>query len=160
MKKCSSWCHNKNLGLLLLRIAVGVTFLVHGIGKLSNMTGTIAFFDQIGFGPFWAWVTALVETIAGAAVILGLWSCLSGGLLAIIMLVVIIGVKWGNPFTGGPGAYELDFVLLFASLALASMGGGKFALTGRCCKGNSQGCVCNKEGCSTCSTDTPATPTP
>lgn len=146
MKMC---CYkNKSLGLLVLRLFVGGIFLVHGIQKLMNMDGTIAFFGQIGLNSFWAWVVALVETLGGAVLVLGLFVQYASALLSIVLLVAIIMVKYkfgGPTLLGKFAAGEVDLALLGANLALVCSGGGRYAL--------SKWCKCHKEGgaCKVCS---------
>lgn len=130
---------NQNLGIFLLRLGVGVTFLVHGIGKLSNMEGTIMFFQQIGLGSSLAWLVALIETIGGAMLILGVWTSIPAILLAIVMIGAITTVKWGNPFLGG---YELDFVLLMSLLSIAFLGSGKYSSVKSHLCSNCKNCSC------------------
>ncbi len=157
MQKMLGYVKNQNLGILFLRIALGVPFIVHGIAKLSSMDATVGFFTQIGFGSFSAWLVALVETIAGLAIVLGFMTEVAGILLAIVMLVAGIWVKMHLlkagflPSMTAPG-YELDFILFFAALAAAFIGSGKWAVPSpwKCkCDG---GC-----DCSTCNVCTPKT---
>jgi putative oxidoreductase len=131
---------NANLGLLLLRVAVGIVFMAHGIAKLSNMTGTIAFFDSLGLGATMAWVVALIETIGGAMLILGLWTLIPSLLLVAVMIGAMTTAKWGKPFMGG---YEFDFTLLMTLLAIAGLGSGKYALTKSSACGSCNDCDCS-----------------
>lgn len=127
---------NGKLGLFVLRLTLGSIFLAHGIGKLSNMEGTIAFFGSIGFSAFAAWVVALVETIGGAAVILGIATQFATSLLAITMIVSIICVKGKMGF----GKSELDIALLGLSLGIGLIGCGKWSM----CR------MWHKKDCATC----------
>lgn len=122
-KLSSAW--HPNLGLLLLRLAVGIVFLLHGIGKLGNMAGTTMFFESLGMNAFMAWLVAIIETVGGAFLILGVWTSLAGLLIAIIMVGAYVTVKIGKPFVGG---YEFEAVLFLASLAISFLGAGKYAL--------------------------------
>ena len=117
---------NTKLGLLVLRVTLGGIFLTHGIMKLSNMEDTIAFFGMVEFSAFWAWVVALVETIGGTAVILGIGTRVAASLLAIIMLVAITMVKNGKGFQ----AMEVDIVLLGLALGVALIGCGRYSMCG------------------------------
>lgn len=128
---------NEKLGLLVLRVTLGSIFLVHGIQKLSNMQMTIGFFGTIGLSAFWAWVVALVETIGGVSVILGMWTRIFASLFAIIMIVAIIAMK------GGFNAAELPIALLGLSLGLGLIGCGKWSM----CR------LCHKKECTTCAAD-------
>ncbi len=120
-------CHNKNFGLLLIRIALGLVFVYHGWGKVDNMEATIGFFGSIGLAPFWAYITAWVELLGGLLLILGICVREAGALLTIVMLTAIFKVHLANGF-GGNGGYEFQLVLLLASLAMVFTGAGKYAL--------------------------------
>ncbi len=98
MQKMVKKICDKNVGLLIMRIGLGGIFIFHGTLKLVYMSTTVQFFTQLGFGPFWAWVVALVEVIAGLMILVGVFTWAAGLLLAIIMLVAIFRVKlpWNN----------------------------------------------------------------
>ena len=138
---------NKSLGFLILRLFVGVIFMIHGILKFENMADTITFFTQIGLSSFWAYVVASVETLGGLAFILGIFVQYAGYLLTIVMLVAITMVKYKF---GGPtllakfAAGEVDLALLGSILALTFTGPGRYSL--------SKWCKCHKDGgnCKVC----------
>lgn len=136
------------IGILIIRITLGGVFLFHGISKLSNMDGTIAFFGSLGFSSFLAWLVAILETIAGAAIVLGIWVRHAVIITAIILIVAIIKVKSGKGFS----AMEIDVVLLGLSIGLLFLGCGSYSM---CCMGHQKkcsdttctadcGCVCKK----------------
>lgn len=129
MQKLVKHLYRPGFGLLLIRLALAAAFLAHGIGKLANMDGVIGFFGSIGLAPFWAWVVAIVETVAGAAMLFGAFTTIAGILLAVIMLVAIFKAKMGGGFMG----VELEFVLLVTSLGIALAGPGKWALSRKMC---------------------------
>jgi putative oxidoreductase len=113
------------LSLFLLRLVVGVIFLVHGIGKFSGdsgIEGTAMFFAKVGIplALFMAWVVAVVEIVAGIALIRGIFIKTSAVLLGIIMLVAIFYVKFSRGFS----AYEIDLVLLASLIVLYANGAG------------------------------------
>lgn len=153
VKKCS----HPGLGLLLIRLALGIIFLVHGIAKLRGIDGTTMFFDAAlpvgtSLAVVLAWVVALVETIGGAAMIFGIFTRVTGWLLAIIMVVAIVFVKSKMPFA----AAELDIMLLASALGIAFAGPGMLAL-GRyipCTKGACDHCGVCKGGCTGHEVDT------
>lgn len=113
---------------LVLRLVLGVIFLVHGYPKMfkGQVKGTGQFFDSVGIKPglFWAWVVTVVEVVGGVFLIAGFLVQLVAALLAIQMLVAII-VKRKQGLVGG---YELDLVLLGMSLALLLLGPGAFSI--------------------------------
>ncbi|MEK7108325.1 MAG: DoxX family protein [Patescibacteria group bacterium] len=130
--KC--FCSHKdmgNLALLALRIVVGVVFLYHGWAKLQDMAATVSFFDSMGiFLPaFFAWVVALVETIGGILLILGVHVRSIAPLLFINMIVALLVVHTRMPWAQA----ELPLTLAAASLILYSMGAGEWRLMKKEC---------------------------
>lgn len=120
---------NKDLAILLLRIGVGVIFVIAGWGKLGGIENVQGFFGNIGIplAGFMAWVVALTELIGGLMILLGYKMEIPGILLAIVMLVAILTVKLGGD--GGFGGMRLEIMLLVTSLSLSLMRtSGKFAL--------------------------------
>jgi putative oxidoreductase len=146
-----AWNPATDVGLLLLRLGVGGTFLAHGLQKVFGLWGGpgIAGFAQglgaLGFTQTTtlAWVTGLGELVGGAFVILGAVTPLAAaGLLGIMINVVLL--KLGNGFfiagpalppgsappagSGLPGGFELELVLGLAAAALVLTGPGRIAL--------------------------------
>jgi putative oxidoreductase len=124
---------NAGLGLLVLRVVIGFVFLWHGLGKLigppfagGGMDGTITFFSTIGMpmATLTAWFAAILETLGGAALILGVAVPIAGLLLAIEMLVAIIKVKLGTGFSGPGGGFEFELTLLAGCVCLMLAGPG------------------------------------
>jgi putative oxidoreductase len=120
----------KVCGLFLLRVVVGVVFLAHGWQKIQGMEGTIGFFASLGLAPFFAYLVAWTEFLAGSAVLLGVFTRVAGYLLALVMVFAIFLVKFKMGFLGG---YETDLILLVAALAVAFSGAGPYSLSGKVC---------------------------
>ncbi len=144
MQSIKQHFHSPKLGLFLIRLVTGAIFIYHGVGKLSNMEGTIAFFASLGFGAFLAWAVALIELLGGISLILGLWTKYFGALLAMIMIVSIIKVKASLGFV----AAEIDLMLLAVSVSVIFSGCGRYSVCGlwhkdcNSCQGNKCGCSC------------------
>jgi len=127
-------------GLLILRLGMGLIFLVHGWPKLnpnSPMKGTAGFagfLKQMGvpLPGLFAWVVALLETVGAVLLILGLGTRILAIGFAIDMVVAIFVAKRGFmkvPFMAQQTTgWEFDFALLAASLALLFTGAGSIAL--------------------------------
>lgn len=117
---------NKDLGLLLLRIGVGIIFVVAGWGKITGIEGVQGFFGNLGIpmAGIMAWVVAIVEFVGGIMVLLGAYARIPYLLLAIIMVVALFTTKLGGEFS----AARLDMMLLLASLALFLAGSGKYSV--------------------------------
>jgi putative oxidoreductase len=117
-----------SLGLAVLRIAVGIVFMLHGYQKLFGMgfAGVSGMFAHMQvplpgvMGPF----IALLEFFGAIALILGLLTRLFALGFAFDMLVAWLLVLRHNGFSH----YELEFVLCASSVALVLMGGGEFSI--------------------------------
>jgi len=127
--------------LLILRVALGATFIIHGYPKLfpSGPAGFAGFLQNLGFPApaLFAWIVSIVEFGGGIAMISGLLVRYVGVLMTIEMLVTSTKVKMahGVGFVGARGAgWELDFLLLAIALALALLGAGSFSIDGMLAK--------------------------
>lgn len=112
---------------LILRVVLGIIFLVHGYPKFfKQFSGTVQFFDSVGIRPakFWVFVVGAVEFFGGIALILGIFTQIAAGLIAVNMLVAILKVKKAQGFAGG---YEFDLILMAAAISLLFLGPGIFA---------------------------------
>lgn len=148
MKALYQKFHSPALGFFLVRAMAGIIFATHGIMKLSSMEGTIGFFASLGIGAFFAWLVAIIETVGGIALVLGVFSKIFGALLAIIMIVAIIKVKL--PF--GFMALELELMLLVTAITTLFNGCGKYSVCrlfhkncSQCKGGHSCMCSCTSK---------------
>jgi putative oxidoreductase len=134
-----TWNPSADLGLLLLRFAVGGVFFAHGMQHVFGlwggvgMTGLRNTLTAFGFRNVnvLAWVTALTELVGGAAVVLGLFTPLAAaGLLALMINAVLLKAVNGFFIAGPPGAasVELEVVLGLGAAALVLTGAGRIAL--------------------------------
>ena len=121
-------------GPTLLRITVGIVFLVHGAQKMFvwGFHGVAGFLGQVGIPlpALFAVVLTLVELVGGAALVLGLFTRWAALLLALDMLVAVLAVKLKGGFFA-PTGFEYELVLMVASLSLVLMGGGAASLDAR-----------------------------
>ncbi len=120
----------KNLGLLMLRIAIGLPFMVHGIAKLTDIAGTTGFFSMLNLAPFMVYVVGILEVLAGAMILLGFWSAIGGWIVSIIILGAYILIKYKTPFFGG---WEIDMIFFFSGIAIAMLGSGKYSIKKDAC---------------------------
>lgn len=118
-----------DIGLLLLRIGVGVIFIVAGWGKLTGIEGVQGFFGDLGIpmAGLMAWVVAIVEFVGGIMVLLGAYAKIPYLLLAFIMVVALLTTKLGGEFS----AARLDLMLLITNLALFLIGSGSYSVDGK-----------------------------
>ena len=119
-----------DLAPLLLRIGVGLIFIVAGWGKLTAIDGTAQFFGPIGIpmAGLMAWLVAIIEFGGGIMVLAGLRIQLPALLLAIIMVVAIFTTKIGGDEVFR--AMRLDMMLLLASLSLMITDSGAYSVDG------------------------------
>ncbi len=120
-------------GLAILRVVVGIVFLVHGFQKLFLMGfgGVAGMMEGLGVPApgLFAVIVTLVELLGGLALILGLFTRVVAIPLAMDMLVATLTVHLPNGFSVLPnGGYEFTLVLLAASVALTVAGPGEAAL--------------------------------
>jgi len=116
-------------GHTLLRVFLGLMFLIAGINKLSNPSGVTSMLDGFGFpGPlFFAWVLILSEIIFGALILLGIRVQYTTLPLAFVLFIAWIfavlprGVLSSNSF--------FHLIAIVALINIALTGPGKFALT-------------------------------
>ncbi|GAB3560432.1 putative oxidoreductase [Actinopolyspora lacussalsi] len=117
----------RDLALLLGRVVLGIVFIAHGMQKLTQwgISGTAESFAGMGIPApgVSAWFAALVETLGGIALILGVALPLVGVLLAAVMLGALFFVHLSQGFFSSGGGYEYVLVLAAAALALGFSGG-------------------------------------
>jgi len=109
-----------------LRSAIGVIFIVHGIGKFNP--GFTNFLSNMGLPPEMQIPIALAELVPGILLIVGVFSRLSASLLSIIMLGAIFHVKGAQSLTGD-GGIEIDLILLASSIVIMIAGPGRISLS-------------------------------
>lgn len=125
----SSLSKNHDLALLLLRIGVGIVFVVAGWGKLNGIEGVQGFFGDLGIpmAGIMAWVVALTEFIGGLMVLVGFKARIPNLLLAFIMVVAIFTTKIGD-FDISSAGVRVDVLMLLITLSLAIMGSGGYSI--------------------------------
>ena len=112
------------LGLLVLRIALGLVFLTHGYPKLTRATAPVeAMFVQHGLPAKLVYVAGVLETFGGILVIAGLFTRPAALFLAVEMAVAIVKVHGGHGIMA-LHEYEFPLVLGAGALALATVGAG------------------------------------
>lgn len=116
-----------NFAPLVLRLVLGLIFVIHGSMKFMQIGRTEHFFMKLGvpLPGIAAPAIALLEVIGGIALILGLGSRIFALLLAIDMFVAIAIDKVHAGFVGG---WEFELVLLACLLALIFGGPGAISL--------------------------------
>lgn len=123
---------NESTGKLILRLALGLLILLHGIAKLTGGIGFVtSTVTAAGLPAFFAYAVYIGEVVAPAMVIAGWYSRIGAGLIAVNMLFAIGLVHRAELFSrvgSGGWALELQGMFLFAAVALILLGPGRFSI--------------------------------
>lgn len=124
------------IGLLIIRLALGLTLFGHGAQKLLGWFGggglkaTGGFFEQMGFRPgrLYAGMAGLGEVTAGLMLAAGLLTPLASTILIAVMLVATVTLHLGKGFFLSTGGYEYTLMIGLMALGLAATGPGSLSL--------------------------------
>ena len=116
-------------GRALLRITLGVIFVLHGYRALhGGARGMADYIARIGFPAEFAatlaWYLIVVHLAGGALMIIGYWTRLAAAMQLPIMLSAVALVHWKQ----GIDRVEFPFLVLVATLAIALMGPGTLSV--------------------------------
>lgn len=126
-----------DLGLVFLRVAIGICFIVHGMGKLGlvgpgNMEGFIGWLESLGvpMPHVQARMAMLSEIVGGSLLTLGLMTRPAAALLMVTMIVAgLIGHKGGGYLiTNDPPGNEYTINLAVTMVLFLLLGPGAFSL--------------------------------
>ena len=123
-----------DLGILVLRLALGIMFVAHGLQMAfglfggSGVKGFSQMLSGLGFAPamLWAYIASYTVLLGGLLVIFGVQTRLAAVLLLILILTAGISVHLGKGFFLSNGGYEYTFIIAAICLALILLGPGKF----------------------------------
>ena len=121
----------RDVGLLILRIGIGLMFMIHGYPKiaggpekwqgLGNTLGAL----NLGLPVFWGFMAAFAEFFGGLLLVLGLFFRAAAFLLFVTMFVAVVKhISGGDGFNGYSHAAES--CVLFLSLIM--IGPGRYSL--------------------------------
>ncbi|MFJ1705507.1 DoxX family protein [Kitasatospora sp. NPDC088346] len=126
--------HAYGAGLLLLRLALGLTMAAHGSQKLfgwfggGGIDGTGQFFTASGYpaGDAMAVVAGLSEILGGLALAVGLFTPLAAAAIVGVMVNALAVTRGGGFFA--PEGSEYELLLTAGAVALALTGPGGYAV--------------------------------
>jgi putative oxidoreductase len=105
-----------------LRVVLGLIFLEVGITKLAGTGNTIDYFEAIGWGQWFRYLTGVLDIAGAALLFIPRWTCygaivLTGsvGLGTLISLTVLRG----NPIWGVPVMILIPLILTLLAAVLA-----------------------------------------
>jgi putative oxidoreductase len=119
-----------SVGLLLLRLVVGVAFLYHGWPKIQNPLGWMG--PHAPVPQIFQALAAVAEFGGGMALIAGLLTRLAslGITTNMVVALAMVHLPHGHPFVGKPGgpSFELAAVYLACAVLFLLLGPGRFSL--------------------------------
>jgi len=120
---------------LLLRIALGLLVLLHGIAKLrGGMAGIEGMVVAQGLPGFLAYGVLVGEVLAPLMLIAGFHARIGGALVAVNMLFAIALAhtgELGRLNASGGWALELQGMFLATAVAIALLGPGRYGINQR-----------------------------
>jgi putative oxidoreductase len=124
-----------NVGLLIVRVVVGLLMAGHGSQKLfgwfggHGLAGTGGFFEGLGFRPgkLFAALAGCGELVGGLLIALGLLGPVGPALMLSVMIVAAVSVHWHGVFATSNGV-EVPLLYAVVAAALAFTGSGSYSL--------------------------------
>ncbi|MBL5766930.1 oxidoreductase [Heyndrickxia sporothermodurans] len=126
-----------DIGLLIIRLVIGLTFVGHGAQKLFGWFGgtgiskTGEWLESIGIKPggtIWAILAGLFELVGGLLFAAGVFTPIGAGLIVIIMIDAILSVHGRNGYWLTNNGFEYNFVLIAVVVGVAMIGPGDYVL--------------------------------
>jgi putative oxidoreductase len=125
-----------DLGLLIVRLVVGLLFAGHGAQKLfgvfggAGIDGTAGMFDKIGLRPgaLQARAAGTAEFLGGLLLAPGLFTPFAAAALIGVMTTAVITVHAPNGIWNANRGYEYNLVLASVVFALSAIGAGAWSL--------------------------------
>ena len=126
----------ERLAVLILRLFLGFTFMMHGSQKLlgafggGGLAGVAGMLSKLGVEPaqIWAWVLSITEFVGGVCVFLGFLARFWAAGLVIDMAVAIFKVHMPNGFFAGKNGFELPLALGVMALVIVLTGPGSLSV--------------------------------
>src|SRR5207244_12017391 len=137
------WCRYRELeaagmatGLLLVRLVFGRVMAAHGSQKIFGwfggygLTGTGAFFEQLGFRPgrLFAAAAGWTEFFGGVLLALGLGGPVGPAFIVSVMIVALVSVHLVHGLLAATNGIEVPLLYGAGAAALAFTGSGQYSL--------------------------------
>lgn len=125
-----------NIGLLIIRLVVGLSYAGHGSMKLfgwfdgGGLDGTAKFFESVGIKPgkLMAFAAGASELLSGLLFAAGVFMPIAAILIIFTMLVAIITVTGKNGYWITKNGWEFGAILMAVTLGVTLIGPGKYIL--------------------------------
>ncbi len=125
-----------DVGLLILRVVVGLIFAAHGAQKAfgwwngPGYSGWHGAMDRMGLrpAPLWAFISMVAELGGGIALALGFLTPFAAAALVAQGVVIILRAHWAAGFWNANHGFEFPLSLLGGTTAILFAGPGAWAL--------------------------------
>ncbi|HEY0491814.1 MAG TPA: DoxX family protein [Telluria sp.] len=124
----------EDLGKLVIRSALAILVLLHGISKLTGgIDGITGMVTNAGLPAVFAYGVYIGEVVAPLLVLIGLWTRAAAAVMVVNMVVAIMlahipDITQMNKMGGW--ALELQGMFLFGAIAVALLGAGRYSVGG------------------------------
>lgn len=124
----------EDLGKLVIRSALAILVLLHGISKLTGgIDGIAGMVTNAGLPAVFAYGVYVGEVLAPLLVLIGLWTRAAAAVMAVNMVVAVMLVhmpELAQLNKQGGWALELQGMFLFGAIAVALLGAGRYSVGG------------------------------
>lgn len=126
-----------NIGLLIIRLVIGLTFFGHGAQKLfgwfggPGIAGMGNWLETLGLekgAKVWATLAGLFELIGGLLFATGFLTWIGAIMIVIVMIDAIFTVHGKNGYWMTNGGFEYNLVLIAVVIGVALIGPGDYVL--------------------------------
>jgi putative oxidoreductase len=121
-----------SVALLLIRIAAGIGFMMHGNPKLAHpMSWDDTYTPFQGIPAILQLIVTIAENFGGFLLIFGfltpLWTCIY--ICDMLVVICLVKAPLGMTYVGAAGkSWEIEAHLLLASIVLLICGPGRFSI--------------------------------
>lgn len=130
----------QDTGKLILRLALGLLILFHGVSKLMNgIDPILAGVTSAGLPRAFGYLVYVGEVLAPILIVIGFFTRPAALVVCINMLVAVYLVHTSQIFTlskTGGWALELQGMYFFTALAIALLGAGRYSVGGAASRWN------------------------
>lgn len=125
---------HSDMGLLVLRLGLGIVILAHGLQKTfgwfdgPGFPGAMNFLVGLGIPAALAILVVIVESIGSLSLIFGFLTRFCAASIGIVMLGAVLIVHAPNGFFMGNNGYEFHILAISIAVVLAMKGGGAYSL--------------------------------
>lgn len=119
--------HSQDVLLLLIRLIVGLSFIVAARNKSRNIK---KFAKKNGLPVMVAIFVMCAEFVSGATLLLGVYSQFG----ALIIMLLMLGTirlhifKWHSPYWASSGGWEYDLIMFTLAATVFVFGAGRYVL--------------------------------